>query len=115
MIDADETVFGAMVQSLLDNAVTFTPEGGQIWLSVAPRTIPYRHHRGRQWPRRAAAGPDAHSGAVRACRPCADHAKGAGLGLTLVKAFADLHKGSLEIDSELGKGFRATILMPKAS
>ena len=29
-----------------------------------------------------------------------DHAKGAGLGLTLVKAFAELHGGALEIESE---------------
>ena len=44
-----------------------------------------------------------------------EHAKGAGLGLTLVKAFAELHNGKLEIESSTGKGFRATLLMPKVS
>jgi len=43
------------------------------------------------------------------------HAKGAGLGLTLVKAFAELHGGWLELDSQLGEGFRATVTLPAAS
>ena len=44
----------------------------------------------------------------------AQHAKGAGLGLTLVKAFAELHGGWLELDSRPGEGFRATIMLPQA-
>jgi cell cycle sensor histidine kinase DivJ len=44
-----------------------------------------------------------------------EHAKGAGLGLTLVKAFAELHGGWLELDSRLGEGFSATITVPAAS
>ena len=34
----------------------------------------------------------------------AQHSKGAGLGLTLVKAFAELHGGWLELDSRPGRG-----------
>src|SRR5262249_8016652 len=45
----------------------------------------------------------------------AQHAKGAGLGLTLVKAFAELHNGWLELDSDLGEGFRATPTLPAAT
>ena len=44
-----------------------------------------------------------------------DHATGAGLGLTLVNAFAELQMGRLEIQSDTGKGFKATLLMPKAT
>ena len=44
----------------------------------------------------------------------AQHSKGAGLGLTLVKAFAELHGGWLELESVPGAGFRATILLPQA-
>ena len=43
-----------------------------------------------------------------------DHADGAGLGLTLVNAFAELHDGALEIESGTGNGFRATLLLPSA-
>ena len=42
------------------------------------------------------------------------HAKGAGLGLTLVKAFAELHGGHLVLSSQLGEGFRATVTLPSA-
>ncbi len=34
MADADESVFAAMMHSLVDNAVTFTREGGTVTLSV---------------------------------------------------------------------------------
>jgi signal transduction histidine kinase len=47
-------------------------------------------------------------------RTTTDHAAGAGLGLTLVKAFAELHGGELRIDSALGEGFTATLDLPAA-
>jgi two-component system cell cycle sensor histidine kinase PleC len=37
---------------------------------------------------------------------------GIGLGLSLVKAFAELHGGSLEIDSEVGRGTTMTVVFP---
>ena len=40
-----------------------------------------------------------------------DHAKGAGLGLTLVKAFAELHGGHLELYSAPGQGFAARLTL----
>ena len=43
-----------------------------------------------------------------------DHAKGAGLGLTLVKAFAELHGGSFAIESIAGEGFSAIVTLPAA-
>ena len=44
----------------------------------------------------------------------ADHTEGAGLGLTLVKAFTELHGGRLAIASKPGEGFCATIELPVA-
>ena len=43
------------------------------------------------------------------------HSKGAGLGLTLVKAFAELHGGRLELSSTPGAGLRATVTLPAAA
>jgi two-component system cell cycle sensor histidine kinase PleC len=113
VIDADENVFGAMVSALIDNAVTFTPEGGRVWLSVVPRekhiavTVADNGPGVAEQDLKRILEPFEHAGRAQ------DHATGAGLGLTLVNAFADLHMGFLEIESGAGKGFKATLLMPK--
>ena len=114
MICADEGVFGNMLNALIDNAINFTQHGGQVKLSATraddgvkvtvadngPGVAPEDLGRILQ--------PFEHAGKV------ADHANGAGLGLTLVKSFAELHGGRLEIESLPGEGFRATITLPPA-
>lgn len=115
MADADETVFTNLAHSLLDNAVTFTT-GSRITLSamateagiavmveddgdgVALEDLARIQE------------PFEHAGRGEA----AQHSKGAGLGLTLVKALAELHGGWLELDSRPGEGFTATIMLPQA-
>jgi two-component system cell cycle sensor histidine kinase PleC len=113
LADADESVLAGMVHSLLDNAVTFTT-GNRILLTASagkdcvimtvedngkgvvaedlPRILEPFEHAGRS--------------------DGADHAKGAGLGLTVVKAFAELHGGKLELESARGQGFCARVTMP---
>jgi signal transduction histidine kinase len=41
--------------------------------------------------------------------------RGTGLGLAIVHNIADTHGGRLELSSELGRGFRATLVLPAAS
>ena len=95
-----------MIQSLLDNAVTFTT-GNQIVLSVKRGggnvTMTVEDNGAGVAPEDLARiqEPFEHAGRSEG----ADHAKGAGLGLTLVKAFAELHGGALELDSQPGSGF----------
>ena len=115
VIEADENAFGGMVNALIDNAISFTQDGGQVRLSVAPRDGMVAVTVADNGPGVAEADlkrilePFEHAGRAQ------DHASGAGLGLTLVNAFSELHSGKLEIESGAGKGFRATLLMPKAS
>ena len=112
MAMADENVLTAMLNALVDNAVTFTQRGGRIELSARPEDGQARLSVSDNGPGVAAADltrvlqPFEHAGKV------ADHAKGAGLGLTLVKAFAELHGGSFAVESGAGEGFRATIILP---
>jgi cell cycle sensor histidine kinase DivJ len=115
VVEADEGAFSAMLAHLLDNAVRFTPAGGRIDLSV-------KRDGNRIAVRVADNGPGvAEDDIARILRPfeqggrgMADHTSGAGLGLTLVNAFADAHGGSLAIESGAGKGFAATIALPAA-
>jgi len=114
MVEADENALGGMINALIDNAVNFTQEGGAISLCVAPRGDMIAITIADNGPGVAAADlkrilePFEHAGRAQ------DHADGAGLGLTLVNAFAELHAGALEIESEIEKGFRATLLLPSA-
>jgi cell cycle sensor histidine kinase DivJ len=115
MINADENVLTAMINALIDNAVTFIPRGGHIELHAALKDGQVRLEVNDNGPGVAAAElnrilqPFEHAGQV------ADHAKGAGLGLTLVKALAELHGGTFQVASGAGQGFRATIALPMSA
>jgi cell cycle sensor histidine kinase DivJ len=120
MADADETALTGMVHSLLDNAVTFTT-GNRITLTGNRVSLPacpdqdcviliVEDNGAGVAPEDLARiqEPFEHAGRSDG----ADHAKGAGLGLTLVKAFAELHGGHLELYSAPGQGFAARLTMP---
>jgi PAS domain S-box-containing protein len=115
MIDADETVALAMIGHLLDNALAFTQPGGWVRLSV-------RHEDDRIAVAVADNGPGVSAADLeRILRPfeqagdVTHHAEGSGLGLTLVKAFAELHGGTLAIRSTPGEGFTATVSFAPAA
>jgi cell cycle sensor histidine kinase DivJ len=111
---ADENVLGGMLNALIENAVTFTQKGGQIELSTVAANGLVRLIVCDNGPGVAAADlnrilrPFEHAGIA------ADHAKGAGLGLTLVKAFAELHGGSFTVESSEGDGLTAIVTLPSA-
>jgi signal transduction histidine kinase len=115
MADVDESVLTAMIHNLLDNAVTFS-SGNRITLSArateAGVAVTVEDNGAGVAPEDLARiqEPFEHAGRSEG----SEHAKGAGLGLTLVKAFAELHGGWLDLDSRLGEGFRATVTVPAA-
>ena len=39
--------------------------------------------------------------------------RGAGLGLSIVQSLVELHGGTMSLDSELGRGTRVTVKLPK--
>lgn len=113
--EADDSTVTTMLSHLLDNAIAYTQEGGAITLSAERDGGLVRLSVADNGPGVAAADID------RILRPfeqgglsIADHASGAGLGLTLVKALAEAQGGALEIESAPGRGFRATVSLPAA-
>jgi two-component system cell cycle sensor histidine kinase PleC len=116
MVDADEGVLTTMIHSLVDNAVTFTRSGGTVSLGAAAQGSDIAITVRDNGPGVAIADlarirqPFEHAGSAEGSQ----HAKGAGLGLTLVAAFAELHGGRLELSSEPGAGFTAILLLPAA-
>jgi cell cycle sensor histidine kinase DivJ len=115
LVDADEAAFEQMIHQLVDNAIAFTPAGGTVRLGAECVNRRVNLKVVDNGPGVEAEDlerilePFEHAG-----RGGADHTGGAGLGLTLVKAFAELHGGCLRLASEPGRGFAATIELPEA-
>ncbi|MFQ5775317.1 MAG: GAF domain-containing sensor histidine kinase [Kiloniellaceae bacterium] len=112
---ADERKLKQILINLLSNAVKFTPAGG--WVKIAAEI--------EQDGRLAISISDNGSGIPledqqRIFRPFvqADSGlnrkfDGTGLGLPLTKAMAELHGGSLDLVSEVGKGTTVTVRFPR--
>ncbi|MBU6442719.1 MAG: HAMP domain-containing protein [Alphaproteobacteria bacterium] len=110
---ADARRIKQIVLNLLSNAVKFTPEGGAVTVSV-------RHHRDGI----AIVVADSGIGIAEADIPVAlarfgqiDNGlsrkyDGTGLGLPLAKELAELHGGSLSIESSPGKGTTVMLWLP---
>jgi len=112
-LQADERMLRQMLLNLLSNAVKFTPRGGRAWVSAAivERTLKIAvHDTGVGMAAQDIPKALAPFGQVRGVLS-REH-QGTGLGLPLVKSLAELHGGTLDLDSLPGKGTVVTISLP---
>ena len=114
MIWGDERHFDQMLVNLLSNAVKYTPEDGQITMSLDERpdsslAIEIRDTGAGMSPSEI---PTALTQFGRTSNASGREFPGAGLGLPLVVAMIELHGGSFNLESELGKGTTATLTIP---
>ena len=112
---ADRRRLRQILLILLDNALRHTPQGGQVTLD------------GRATGRRAEiVGADTGSGIApehlphlfdrfyRAEHDRGDDTGGSGLGLAIARALATAQRGEIRLESQLGRGTRATVTLPAA-
>jgi cell cycle sensor histidine kinase DivJ len=111
-VDADRRALKQIVLNLVSNALKFTPSGGSVSVSFAAVA-------GALEIAVADTGVGiAPEDLARLGRPyeqageADDRARGTGLGLSLVKAFARLHGGDMAIESRLGEGTAVTVRLP---
>jgi two-component system cell cycle sensor histidine kinase PleC len=116
IVDADPRAIKQVVTNTLENAVKFTPEGGQVDVSAISR--------GDGWAllvRDTGCGiPGEHLGritepfyrGVEGVNGLVTSASGTGIGLALVDRYLRAMDGSLEIDSQVGEGTCVTMTLP---
>jgi two-component system phosphate regulon sensor histidine kinase PhoR len=116
LIRADRDRLSQILINVLDNAVKFTPEGGNVTLSAAPapdREVVVRiADTGIGIPRDEVSRLGERFYRVDKTR--SRELGGTGLGLSIVKHLMTAHKGRMEIESQLGHGTVISLYFPAA-
>jgi signal transduction histidine kinase len=102
-----------MLSNLLNNAIRYTDTGGSVTVTVAAREENVAfviQDTGIGMPEDSLTHIFERFYRVDKSRSRA--AGGSGLGLSIVKAIVDSHKGTVKVESELGKGSRFTVAIP---
>lgn len=113
-VSADKRAVKQIALNLLSNGVKFTPPGGTVTVTVeaigpyleivvADTGVGIAPEDAQRLGR-----PFEQAGAIE------QRQQGTGLGLSLVRAFAELHGGRMSIDSTLGEGTAVTVRLPVA-
>ena len=112
-VRGDEQQLALLVRNLLDNAVRYTGEGGEVTLEVGrtdgDATLSVADN-GIGIPRDVQAR--VFERFFRVDRARSRERGGTGLGLAIVKHVAELHGGGVEIHSELGEGSTFIVRFP---
>jgi len=114
-IQADERRLKQILVNLLSNAVKFTPEGGEIGLEVVGDAEKEVVHF-TVWDTGIGISPEEMARLfepfVQLDSSLSRQHEGTGLGLALVSRLAELHGGSVTVESEVGQGSRFVVSLP---
>jgi heavy metal sensor kinase len=103
-----------VIVNLLDNAIRFTPRGGTVTLrTVASETYRYLEVQDTGIGIPAAALPNIFDRFYRVDDARSREDGGAGLGLSIVKSICSAHRVEIEVDSEVGRGSRVRLRLPR--
>lgn len=115
IVQGDADWLKRLVLNLLDNAITFTPQGGRVAVAVlregmAARLAVQDTGIGID----PEAKPHIFERFFRADPARSSRVDGVGLGLSLVKWIVDRHHGRIDVESQPGKGSTFTVHLPLA-
>ena len=114
IIEADDQMINTVLRNLISNAIKFTPKGGHVTieailekenvsLSVSDTGIGINP----EDIQKLFKIDDSYS------TPGTEKERGTGLGLILCKEFIDKHSGSINVESEVSKGTKIIVKLPK--
>ncbi len=116
LIRADRDRLSQILINVLDNAVKFTPESGQVTLAASPaaggEVVVRITDTGIGVPQDEI--PRLGERFYRVDKTRSRELGGTGLGLSIVKHLVTAHKGRMEIESQLGRGTTVSLTFPIA-
>jgi two-component system OmpR family sensor kinase len=113
VVEGDQKRLKQLLVNLLDNAIKYTPAGGSARLALAvedANAVIEVTDTGRGIP--SAALPHIFERFYRQTDPRDSRVTGFGLGLAISKWIVDAHGGSIEADSQEGRGSTFTVRLP---
>jgi signal transduction histidine kinase len=113
---ADGDRLAQLCDNLISNAIKFTPEGGHVRVRLGKAGGRMRlevEDSGIGIPVREQAR--LFERFYRASTAAEREVAGAGLGLWIAEAIATMHKGTIDVNSEVGVGTTFTVVLPEAS
>ena len=111
-VTLDERLLSEVVGNLLSNALKYSPPGSQVHFDVVANDEQCRfavRDQGIGIPE--ADIPRLFQSFFRASN--ADQIKGSGLGLAVVKKALDVQNGTIEVQSQLGRGTKFVVRVPR--
>lgn len=112
-INGDSLMLERLLMNLLDNAVKYTPEGGEIRVSLKRENryaLMEIQDSGIGIPEDAL--PHIFDRFYRVDKSRANRGRGSGLGLAIVSQIAVLHGADIDVESEIGIGTRVRVRFP---
>jgi len=103
-----------VITNLLSNAIKYSPEGGKVTIKSELINNHVRliiEDNGLGIPENDI--PHLFDKFYRVYRENHSHIEGTGLGLSIVKAIVEEHRGQIEVESEVRKGSKFIITLPK--
>jgi signal transduction histidine kinase len=111
---ADEKLLDELFVNLVSNAIKYTPKGGRVRVSLAKESSVHVrfevHDNGIGIPEQDRSR--LFSEFFRSKNAKAFTQEGTGLGLVIVKEILEFINGEIQVESEVGKGTRISVLLP---
>lgn len=116
VVECDRDMIGQLLINLIDNAVKYTPRGGNIVVSAGPDGTGVKvavKDTGIGIP--VDSIPRLFERFYRVDKARSREMGGTGLGLAIVKHILEVHNGSIEVESRIGVGSTFTFYLPSQS